>query len=436
MRRSLWATCLAFVFWTLIAGSAAAQGGIAVESSRASSEFPDGVVFTISLQSDAEITDVRFRYTIPPEGANVYGEPECNSGTYVQCTFNLKSNPKLFLVPGAVIIHYWQIEDAAGNKLETEPVTFVYEDDRFDWESMSEGKLTIWHYSGSESEARTLLQTGLEGLQRIEELLDTEVEFPVKVFFYASAEDMRPAVLSSYSIPEGSIITLGEVFFSDTAMVSADVVPFDILRHELAHIVVRQAVKGPFGQVPAWLDEGTAVYAQSEPLLGEESALDMAIRSNDVLSLRSMTSGSLARSDTNVSLFYGQSWSIVSFLIETYGSEDFALLFATLKEGNTIDNALLEVYGFDRDGLENAWRESVGLPPREFEEDEEETLTPPELTPLSLDGEQDGEAEQPRPEAEEDDEFPIVAVIVVVALTVALAGSLAVGGVILARRWR
>jgi hypothetical protein len=432
MSRSLWAIALALAVWLLTLGSAAAQGGITVESTDASNEFPDGVVFTISLRSDAEISDVRFRYTIPPEGANVYGEPECNSGTYVQCTFNLKSSPKLFLVPGAVIIHYWQIEDAAGNKLETEPVTFVYEDDRFDWQSLSEGNLTLWYYEGSESEAQTLLQTGVEGLQRMEELLDTHVEFPVKVFFYASAKDMEAAILSSHNVPEGSVITLGEVFFSDTAVVAADAVPLDVLRHELAHIVARQALKGPFGNIPTWLDEGTAVYAQSEPLSDEERALELAIARDDVLSLRGMTSSSLI--STDVSLFYGQAWSVVSYLIETHGPQKFAQLFAVFKEGSTTDNALLEVYGFDQDDLENAWRESVGLPPREFEEGEGEAQPLPELTPLGLDGEQDGEAE--RPATEEEDEFPIIAVAVVVALTVALAGSLTVAGIVLARRWR
>ena len=104
----------------------------------------------------------------------------------------------------------------------------------------------------------------------MEQLLGTHVGFPVKVYLYDSAEDMRPAALSATESPEEGVITLGEVFFSDTAVVSFDVRPQDILRHELAHIVIRQALKGPFGDLPAWLDEGTAVYAQSELLSNEK----------------------------------------------------------------------------------------------------------------------------------------------------------------------
>jgi hypothetical protein len=419
----------------MLAGSAAtAQGGITVESASARNQFPDGVLFNLSVRSDADITSVRFRYTIPPEGANVYAEPECSSGERVQCSFNLKSDPRLFLAPGTVIIHHWQVEDAAGNKLETEPVTFVYEDDRFDWESLSEENLTLWYYSGSDSDLRFTLRTAVEGLQRMEDLLGAKVDFPVKVFRYASADDLRDASYYSKDKPAG-IVTLGEVPFSDTALVSADYEPLDVLRHELAHIVTRQAVKGPFSNIPAWLDEGAAVHAQSRLLSGEAGALELAIRSNDVLSVRSMTSSSLARSSSNVSLFYAEAGSVVSFLVETQGEEKFAQLFAVLKEGATIDKALQAVYGFDQDGLDNAWRESVGLPPRESAGEGGKSTPVPQLTPFSLDGQQGGESQATQPATEGDDGFPVVTVVAMI-LAVAVVAGLAVGGVALARRRR
>jgi len=425
---------LALAAWMMTGSAATAQGGITVESTNARNQFPDGVLFELSVRSDAEITNVRFRYTIPPEGANVYGEPECSSGARVQCSFNLKSDPRLFLAPGTVIIHYWVVEDAAGNTLETDPVTFVYEDTRFDWKSLSEGNLTLWYYSGSDSDLRFILRTAVEGLQRMEDLVGAKVDFPVKVFRYASADDMQEASYYSKDKPAG-IVTLGEVPFSDTALVSADYEPLDILRHELAHIAVGQAVKGPFSEIPAWLNEGTATYAQSRLLSNEESALEKAIRSGDVLSLRSMTSASLARSSSNVSLFYAEAGSVVSFLVETQGEEKFAQLFAALKEGTTIDKVLQAVYGFDQDGLDNAWRESVGLPPRESAGEGGKSTPVPQLTPFSLDGGQGSESQGTQPAAEEGGGFPI-AIVIGVALAVAVVAGLAVGGVALVRRRR
>ena len=39
-------------------------------------------------------------------------------------------------------------------------------------------------------------------------------------------------------------------------------------------------------------------------------------------------------------------------------------LLNVFKEGSAHDDALLEVYGFDTDGLDDLWRQSLGLEPR------------------------------------------------------------------------
>jgi hypothetical protein len=39
-------------------------------------------------------------------------------------------------------------------------------------------------------------------------------------------------------------------------------------------------------------------------------------------------------------------------------------LLDAFRERDTIDRALVEVYGFDSNGLEARWREDVGLPAR------------------------------------------------------------------------
>ncbi|MGD0766384.1 MAG: hypothetical protein ABR978_08810, partial [Dehalococcoidia bacterium] len=210
MTRLLAASGLALAVWAATIVSGAGQGVIGVDSSNAVNQFPNGIEFSISLHSQSEISKVQFRYMVAPDGTDVYEAPDCTSGSAVKCTFNLKSGAKLFLVPGANVTYRWQATDAAGDTLETDPATFVYEDDRFQWKSVSDGNLTLWYYNGNESQVRPLLQTGVEGLQRMETLLGTSVGFPVKVYVYASAEDMRPASLSTQDSPAG-IITLGEV---------------------------------------------------------------------------------------------------------------------------------------------------------------------------------------------------------------------------------
>jgi hypothetical protein len=171
------------------------------------------------------------------------------------------------------------------------------------------------------------------------------------------------------------------------------------------------------------------MYAQSEPGEGFTSALDKAVERDSLLSVRSMTSPT--GDSSKVTLFYGQAWSLVNFLIETYGPAKLAELFATFKEGSTADKALLKAYGFDQDGLEDAWRASLGLPPRQTPAitptaTPAATLTPAQPSPTSV-GPQEGAGE---------DEFPWGTALSLAAAAAGLAGVSLLGVGLLAGRLR
>ena len=144
-----------------------------------------------------------------------------------------------------------------------------------------------------------------------------------------------------------------------------------------------------------------------------------------VRSLSSATSGSIG---SRVSLFYGQSWSLVDFLVNTFGEEKFAELFRSFKEGATTAEALEETYGFNQDGLENAWRESVGLPPRQAPtpgNGDEVPATEPSPTPPA----------EASSEADSDDGTPVGLIAGIAVLTVLLAAALVGTGILVARRY-
>ena len=50
-------------------------------------------------------------------------------------------------------------------------------------------------------------------------------------------------------------------------------------------------------------------------------------------------------------------------MVETHGPEKLRGLLRRLGEGVSIDDALEATYGFDRTGLEQQWRRSIGAPP-------------------------------------------------------------------------
>jgi hypothetical protein len=63
-------------------------------------------------------------------------------------------------------------------------------------------------------------------------------------------------------------------------------------------------------------------------------------------------------------------------------------LLLSLRDGVTIDEALIQTYGFDVDGLENAWRQAIGAQPRSVSPDGQPTAQPtptfvPTIVPVS-----------------------------------------------------
>jgi hypothetical protein len=389
--------------------------------------FPEGLEFRVSAQSDQPIEKVRLHYTVLPDGTTASGVPEFDPATSVSTSFTLAANepPRIYLPPGTRIEYYWEVEDAAGNAATTPEASIVYEDPRFQWATLEADGVIIHYYSGSEDDAQAMLDVAGEAIAEMSDLLDATVEFPVNVRVYDSSEDMRPALRRRSETYEAQITTAGVRVSSDTVLVLGNV-SFSTLRHELAHVVTAVAGEGPFGDLPAWLDEGTAVYAQGDPE-GFGAAVERAIDRGNVFSVRSITS--YPGDPDKVNLFYGQSWSLVSFLIDTYGEEKFARLFAEIKSGKTTDAALEAVYGFDQGGLDDEWRASVGLPPRDDTAEDGEEPVP--TFPPSDGGDADGSP------TEEDGDGTSTGLIIGLAFgIVAAAAVIGLATVVLARRFR
>lgn len=405
--------------------SAHAQAGPTVTAGAVDAAFPDRLVFHASAEGSAEIEKVRLRYEILPDGSNASGEAEFQPGKSVSAVFALQApdQPTFYLAPGTTIRYYWEVTDAAGNTGRTEEATFFYDDDRFQWSHLEQGGVTIYFYAGSEDDARAMLEVGAENIARMSALLGGSVDFPVKVWIYDSVDDMRPALPSRSATYEESVITAGIRITTDTVLVLGEA-SFDTLRHELTHVVTAASGESALGSLPAWLDEGTAVYSQDDPG-GFRDAIERAIDRGEVLSVRSITSS--PGDPGKVNLFYGEAWHLVSYLNESYGGEKFAELYATIKSGKRIDSALKAVYGFDQDGLEDEWRAANGLPARE---------TPLATEPPAEDEPTDAPDGGSHVSPSDDGGTSSGTVIIIAAVTLALAALIGFAGFTLSRRFR
>lgn len=317
--------------------------------------FPDGVRFTIFLASNADITRVRLFYRVLPYGPLANVNAQCSQGATVSCTANL-TKTVAYMPPGTDFIYYWEVEDAAGQRLTTPQGTYTYEDIRFSWQAAKEGNVTVNFYFGDDQTVQSVMRVARETIDKFTKLEGTQADFPVKIWVYQLARDLQPAA-SSRPGDEGHL--LGQLSASDTVLVSRDTDFLNVVRHEVTHAVTARATRGHIGELPTWINEGLSTYSQSQLLPGEQQAFDIAVRSNRVLPITSLQASTRSSA---VSLFYAQSGSIVKYLIDAQGEAKFAQFIAA-HANDTTNNALQKVYGFDLLGLEDKWRASLGLPP-------------------------------------------------------------------------
>jgi hypothetical protein len=319
--------------------------------------------------SDGGLAAATVNYRVLNPDGNIGGSVrvEAPPGTEVDLRAELATNDAERYIPvGSEFIYSWEFEEADGTVTSTEEESFVFLDGRYEWQDANEEDVTVYWYGDNEVNALVALEATHDSIRANEELLQVEMPYPVRVVVWRNSDEGRAAQRPRGGSFEQNVITGGSRVSPDVLHIYDALGAFvDVARHEAAHLVTKVAGDGPFTRIPSWLDEGTAVYAQNSPG-NYEVAVRFAITSDQTLSLRSMVSPT-NRPDL-VNLFYGQSWSVVRYMIEEWGEEDFAELYRQVKAGSPTDEALETVYGLNQDGLYNQWRESEGLEPLEFAE--------------------------------------------------------------------
>lgn len=325
--------------------------------------FPSEIVFSIDAASAAgNITDAQLHYLLVPDQTAHSARADFEAGPSVHAQYHLRTagNP-LYLPPFKKIHYYWTLADAAGNTKQTDAADFVYADPRFKFKEITSGNLTLHYYTGTDAAAQNILNIGRQALDKASQLDGAPLDFPIQLVVYGNqaevaaalsheSKSVDPNILGQADPPDIVVLDAGDLRGQENE---------DTVRHELTHLVNARATRdGVEGALPLWLDEGLAVFAQQDPG-GFRDAINQAIAQNQVVSLKSLSPGYRG---SNPDLFYGEAWSVVRFLVGSYGPDKMAKLLAAFNASQSEDKAFTAAYGMDRDGVYNAWRKSVGLP--------------------------------------------------------------------------
>ncbi len=377
------------LFWTWVMGGTSAgilaqtqpAPAITVTHNQAILDFPQSVTFRLDVQTTRPLTSATLNYSTNrlsclPAQTQVPVTPAGNSLEW-QWVFSRSGSPP----PGVQLSWSWTLVDDNGNNYTTPQQSLTLSDPRYNWQQVSAGGVHVNWYRG-DNVGPELLQAALDSLQRLQAEMGIQLEQDVRFFIYGSANDMRDAVLYVQD-------WAGALAFADYNIILMGVAPSQLeswgrptVAHELAHLVVGQfgwSCVG--GSRPTWLEEGLAMVAEGDPSDTVRQDIARGIDADVFVPVRSLN-GAFSAHSADAGIAYSQSYSLVAFLLDTYGQQAMQRLLRTLADGAAYDQALEEVYGFNSDGLETAWRAAIGAPSRQIPA----TPTPinPALIPTAL----------------------------------------------------
>ena len=337
-----------------LATVSAAGGDIDVFTDEGEVRFPGDVVFNLGVESPADIQEVKLYFRIPPSRVWMYAYPEVDPSPRVETSFKLDLRGAGYLPPGTEIEYYYRIRDADSSVLDTEPRTFFYVDDRYQWDTTTVGPLTIFSHDTSDRQLRSMASSVEGPLQDIGDLLGVKLERPIRGILYNSQSEARDAFpVQSRTTTEREIFA-GYAFPERGVFIGVGLHP-SLIIHESAHLLLETAVDSPVSRIPSWVNEGFASYVETR-----SGDFRRSMRgTDDPFRMRLRHMQSVTGTPSAIGYFYRKAESAVGYMLETHGDATFREFLGHLDRGRTVDHALEAAYGFDQEGLDLRWASAL-----------------------------------------------------------------------------
>jgi len=347
---------------TLPFSIAVAQDGdvIQVISTDIENDFPNRLIFHINVQSKKPITTIKLYYQL--QGSiSIHSQPiDFDSAKHVSTSFTWDTS-KMTIAPSSPILYYWKIVDQDGNKLTTPEKLVYYDDIRFDWQELSSPELILRWYAGDKDFGSNIFNVAQQSLAQMKKETGGQLDFPIIILLYASDEDFSSwhyyvhDWAAGLAFPPLGVTT--QIIPPSTKQIWIE----DVIPHEIAHLFFFQIINGNSNHWPRWLDEG---WAQYHEFSSNEAALErvaQAAQDGSILPLV-LISGDFGSDLERVRLAYDEAYSVVYYLIETWGYDGLQKLIVNFRDGKRYREAVEEAFSVSWEEFEAGWITWVGVP--------------------------------------------------------------------------
>lgn len=216
------------------------------------------------------------------------------------------------------------------------------------------------------------LESAAEEVVRIYPKLRQELEE-----FFGWSLDIRPQVVLVKNTQSFQKLTRNKLFVAfavpDKKLIVIDysrmnIRPFTLsvtLKHELCHLLLHRHIS--HHNLPKWLDEGVCQWVSDgigEIFVNKSwSGLDAAVMAGRIIPFKRLTDY-FPRDKASLMLAYEQSKSVINYVDRQYGYHVLMTLLDSLKNGETLEFALMNSLDLSLEQLEKEWLDHLESTPR------------------------------------------------------------------------
>lgn len=320
-------------------------------------DFGEEIRFSATVSAPSAIQEVLLSFRDVRENNTRVISLDPDETGRVSYAYNAREN---LLRPFAKITLEFEVKLENGVSKTSKSYSFIYTDNRFEWQTREEDNLRVHWYEGNASFGIAALDTARTGLQEIASLFPVDATAPLDIYIYASPAELQNALFMGGEnwVAGHASPALGIVLVSIVPGVEEKILMERQIPHELAHVLLYRHLDEGYDLLPTWLLEGIASNVELYPNPDYELALTRAVDNNALIPIAELCAP-FPRDASDAFLAYAEATSFTDYLYKEYGKSGMDALLRAYADGLSCETGANRALGKSLSYLDISWQEDV-----------------------------------------------------------------------------
>lgn len=295
--------------------------------------FGQAIEFSLFVQGSEPISVVTLFYRSADLPVTTTIDVPVESDLELMVTYTVDLT-QVRLAPFTTVTYWWQVTDSSGSIFDVSAQSFTYEDDRFEWQQLSEANTIVRWTNNDPAVGSLALDIVNEIVPRLTGIIPGTLPDPLRIYIYPAVADLQASLrltgrdwVGGHANPELGVILVTAANARTAATDLRQNIP-----HELTHLMLYQVTGPSYESLPRWFNEGLATIMEENPDPNEAIILEEAVASGTTIPFSQLCS-SFPLDGRQVVLAYAQSASLLRYIQTAYGNGALNRMVVALADG-------------------------------------------------------------------------------------------------------